>query len=959
MFYKIIEQKRDEWLDTSGCIAARIISYIERRGALRDAQTEAIKTFLYLKIGCHNRPLWQLLADGTFNTLTPADIDALEVSAETRRILSSQAAALALWQYATAKDEQGNINAPALRDAIRHTPESIDYVNVIKNLFYNVSYPDYLFSIPMGAGKTYLMAAFIYLNLYFAYLEPDNDIFAHNFIIFVPSGHKSSVIPSLKDIQNFDPHWILPDPVAGQLKKIIHYEWLQDDASSSRNNLVRNPNARKIASYLAVNKMGLVAVTNAEKVILDRPNNNDDFNRTIYASLSEKEKTKYLRDTETNELRHKIGDIPGLCILIDEVHHASESQKLRLVVNRWMTRQSFNSVLGFSGTPNMGTPIKVQITDTLSIRCTRLANVVTYYPLIRGIGNFLKIPTVHYADASSDNIITAGLKEFFDRYRNTVYADGTVAKIAVYAPSIAYLEEELAPAATDICNSINLDPAVSILKYHNGNKLYRKPDDADYRFNSLDSPLSKVRIVLLVGIGREGWNCKSLTGVILSQRNACSNNLVLQVCCRCLRQVDNRRETALIWLNKYNADILDSQLHSQQFTTLSTFSSIQPERNITIRRYPRDKTLNLPDIDYYQLYIRYDASNESVTKNIDSYIRSYNPVTLDRVIIHSLDITGKDCTATDTLDTEDNSQYITYIQWIDTIIKESFGTMSLDDILPYHDALRSLYDRLVIKDGDTERLNPRYDQKAARSYVRCGFGSRRSLRIIKDMVHESNVALLRPDILPDTVGASDRDIYVPDQDEADRIIRHDRNPSARMTDEKRRMLADMVAQGLLKEMPAIDDDADSITSQTYHYLPYHMDSRLERNYFEDALAVLRDIPGIELYYNGDRSLTDFKIRCYSRHGETWQFLGNYTPDFVLLRRGDDNSIDKVVIIETKGSGYIDKFRPYERFMREYFLPLNEQQYGRRRFEFMLIPESDNKDKRINDTIRYIESFLLS
>ena len=36
----------------------------------------------------------------------------------------------------------------------------------------------------MGAGKTYLMAAFIYLDLYFANNEPDNPAFAHNFIVF-------------------------------------------------------------------------------------------------------------------------------------------------------------------------------------------------------------------------------------------------------------------------------------------------------------------------------------------------------------------------------------------------------------------------------------------------------------------------------------------------------------------------------------------------------------------------------------------------------------------------------------------------------------------------------------------------------------------------------------------------------------------------------------------------------
>lgn len=41
------------------------------------------------------------------------------------------------------------------------------------------------------------MAVFIYLDLYFAWNEPLNLSFAHNFIIFVPSWLKSSVVPSL------------------------------------------------------------------------------------------------------------------------------------------------------------------------------------------------------------------------------------------------------------------------------------------------------------------------------------------------------------------------------------------------------------------------------------------------------------------------------------------------------------------------------------------------------------------------------------------------------------------------------------------------------------------------------------------------------------------------------------------------------------------------------------------
>lgn len=272
MFYKIIEKKRDEWLNSPSCVVSDLVSYIEHQRKMRDAQIESIKTYLYLKIECKNRPLWELVANGKFNSI---NVDDLEVNKATRTILNNNPAALALWEYASLTNETGEMNSPKIIEAIKKTPASINYEDIIKELFANVNYPDYLFSIPMGAGKTYLMAALIYLNLYFAITEPDNPIFAHNFILFVPSGLKSSIVPSLRDIQNFNPLWILPDPVASQLKKLIQYEWLQESSSASKSNIVKNPNARKIIMHTAnPNLMGLVAVTNAEKIILDRVDSN-------------------------------------------------------------------------------------------------------------------------------------------------------------------------------------------------------------------------------------------------------------------------------------------------------------------------------------------------------------------------------------------------------------------------------------------------------------------------------------------------------------------------------------------------------------------------------------------------------------------------------------------------------------------------------------------------------------
>ena len=74
MFYKLIEKKRNEWLSSPECEVRDLLSYIEQKGIMRDAQIDAIKTFLFLKIACQNKPLWQLFCEGTFNSL---DLDLL------------------------------------------------------------------------------------------------------------------------------------------------------------------------------------------------------------------------------------------------------------------------------------------------------------------------------------------------------------------------------------------------------------------------------------------------------------------------------------------------------------------------------------------------------------------------------------------------------------------------------------------------------------------------------------------------------------------------------------------------------------------------------------------------------------------------------------------------------------------------------------------------------------------
>lgn len=948
MFYKIIEKKRDEWLSSSSCVITDLISYIEHQHKMRDAQIESIKTYLFLKIECQNRPLWELFASGKFNY---TNVDNLEVNRVTREVLESNPAALALWEYASISDENGNVNSPKILEAIKKSPDSIDYVSVIKDLFSNVSYPDYLFSIPMGAGKTYLMAALIYLNLYFALAEPDNPIFAHNFILFVPSGLKSSIVPSLRDIQNFNPLWILPDPVASQLKNLIQYEWLQESSSASKSNIVKNPNARKISMQVAKpNLMGLVAVTNAEKVILDRVDKDFNIDASILKSLPEEDRKEYEATLQANELREQIGLIPGLCILIDEVHHASDDQKLRKVVNKWMEQSNFNSVLGFSGTPNMDPAAKIKITLDLSVKCTQYANVVTFYPLIKGIGNFLKIPVVRHSNLDSTEIISRGLREFFSSYADTVYSNGASAKVAVYAPSIAVLEEEIYPIAYAVCAEMGINPTETILKYHKGNSSYKVDEDAQFEFSTLDSPLSKKRIILLVGIGREGWNCKSLTGVILSQRNACPQNMVLQISCRCLREVDNaKKETALIWLNKFNAEKLNQQLQEQQYTTIAEFGGKKPDDLITIHRYSRMERLKLPPIDYYQIKINYNTVETAQVANIGEYLRTYQLPHVDSTVIYTQGFDQSN-TASESAVGYGMTEIANFRLWLDLIVKESLGLLSIDTLTRYEAELKLLFEKITIRNGNNLVYNSDIDQSKVRSDIRNSFALRRSFNTKEELIPEE-ASLLKVNALKSPIEDNKSAIYSPSQEKVAEIVSQDSKPVETISEEIRKYL---IEHGL-----PLPDVEKSVNDRTYQYLPYHLDSKLEEDYLYSVINHIKSVPGVEFYFNGDDTLTDFRIRCYTKRGRAWKLDGYYYPDFIMLTRNSDNTINKIVIVETKGEGFAGKFIPRRQFMDDVFIKLNNDKFGRERFQFLYIEDTLDKEVRLQKTINKINSFLLS
>lgn len=945
MFYKLIEKKRNEWLASSECTISELLKYIEQRGMMRDAQLEAIKTYLFLKIACKNQPLWELFVNGVFND---TNIGQVELTETAREIFKGNKAAVALFQYSRLEDKGGNQLAPKLEQFIKQNADKIDYEMAFKDIFYGVNYTDYLFSLPMGAGKTYLMAAFIYLDLYFALKDPDDPCFAHNFMVMAPSGLKSSIVPSLKHIKEFDPSWIIPEPTAAQLRRLIKFEILDEQKAANKSNRVKNPNAQKINNHQPLEDlMGLVAITNAEKVILDH------YEESLMPLFISQQ--NFYKATCANELREIIGKIPHLAIYIDEVHHAADGDiKLRQVINgEWTKSNTFNSVLGFSGTPYLDKAEQVLLAGKFSIKNTDLANVVYYYPLIEGIGNFLKKPEVNYTDNDTQTIVTNGVSEFLDHYRDTLYANGTCAKLAIYCGQIETLEEVIYPLVAEIVASYGLNPTDVILKYHGGNRQYPQPEGSEAAFASLDTTISKIKIVLLVQIGKEGWDCKSLTGVILPQKGVCPTNMVLQTSCRCLRQVvKNSIETALIWLNKWNADTLNQQLKRQQNITLKEFGSKQPSVK-DIERFSRIEHMQVPPIDFYQLKVNYetlviDETNEPAQRLKDSSLLSEADVSL----IHQQDMEGNLLISFQQESTEEVC--VSFRWWLHQIAKESFGTLKIADLKTCEAELQNIFEQTTMERDGTRIENPKYDHQRIRSLIRQAFAPLRNILVKEEIVPEQ-AQLLQIEKMTSPVENSEK--YYPNQQVVHEIMEWDKKPPLQeQSPEVLKMLEQLKAMG--QDVSAIQPQKDPYPerTQTYHYLPYRFDSNLEKKFLsEEILPIIRD-KHLEVYFNGDDTLTEFKINCYSKQGDGWRYIGKYVPDFLLLSRNEDKQIDKVIIIETKGEGFAAKFKDKLEFMSA-FVEKNNDKFGYKRFDFLYLEDALKQEERRRKTLKAIQDFF--
>ncbi len=937
MLHTIIAKKARQWCQSERCSMRGVLDYIRKRGALREPQIEAIETYLYLKIMGENKPLKDLFGEGFF--CEELNLDELDINVPARKFLRSNRLAHSLFNYAhTAKLEE-------VKQAIIREQKKLNYKQIIRDMFYGVAYPDYLMSLPMGAGKTYLMAALIYLDLYLAEASPDDKDLAQNFLILIPNAQKSSIGPSLRTIDAFDPEWVLPADIAKRIKSNIKFVVLDESKSKKKSMRTENPNAVKVANALR-SSFNHIFVVNAEKVILNRMNGQKNL---FPAELA-----------NANELREYIGKLPRLAIFIDEVHHATDSDiKLRQVVNGWCDHRAsqITVVLGFSGTPYLEEKDNVRVSETVGFRMGQISNTVYYYSLLEGVRHFLKQPIVRRAlNLDRSEIIRRGVEEFRREYGDKVYPAAGIAKLAIYCPTIEVLEKEVYPLLT---GELGLRES-EVLRYHRGNKQYPAIAESDAAFRALDTPASPHRYILLVGIGREGWDCRSLTCVILSQEGDCKKNMVLQTCCRCLRQAGAGQATALIWLNEGNARLLESQLKQQQNTTIEEIEKPGELPAEKTPRHARVEHLQLqPGIDFYQLKMYYvwiekEKSADTKSKLLDlghnlSQMRNFFSITK----------TGLDDLGTgvrEVIRTKGEEPAI-FNHWLLQISLESFSTVDIAQLLKHRELLRGIYKAITYEsEEDGTRLwNETYFLEQIRSRVRLCFHIRHTLWEKTETVPEQATLLRVEQLTP----VKKSPALYPGAEEVKRILKLDKDYSTfeqELEDFKKAQQV-LIRRGLSPDMlqaPEQRTAAVNNKDKTFHYLPYDFTpSNFEREFLASVLRLQTfDDKKLEVYYQGARRLTEFVINCYGKQNGGWKNLGRYTTDFLIIKR-KKKKIHKAMLVETKGHGFKHQFAERKQYIENEFVCRNNAKFNYAKFDFLYLEDNvpmENNIQRIDDRL---------
>ena len=460
------------------------------------------------------------------------------------------------------------------------------------------AYPNYIYALTMGLGKTILMATCIFYEFLLAKKYPKDKRFCHNALVFAPD---KTVLQSLREIMTFDKTKVVPPEYARVLDANIKFHFLDETGT--------------VLHTIDDSDFNII-ISNTQKIIVKKKRKEETAAQTLFSGTSsllsavygdgEGDEEDAWDDTTLmdNQRFKKLCRLPQLGVYVDEAHHlfgadlekqirssGANKTSLRDTINLLAEYTSIVACYNYTGTPY----VKNQL----------LPEVVYAYGLRESIWNgFLKdADPLGYENVKSEEFLKAVVTTFWERYGGKTY-EGLKPKLAIYAAGVEEAAAEVRPALEKILADLGI-PATSIL-LNVGDPKYTKDEDIRH-FNNLDVPGSEgndKQFIILVEKGKEGWNCRSLFGVALF-RSPKSKIFVLQATMRCLRSITNERLTATVFLSKENFDTLNDELHknfNMEIKDIKAPSSddrhkykvrvLPPPRTITLKRIWHEYTLH-------------------------------------------------------------------------------------------------------------------------------------------------------------------------------------------------------------------------------------------------------------------------------------------------------------------------------------------------------------------------------
>ena len=414
------------------------------------------------------------------------------------------------------------------------------------------NYPNYIYALTMGLGKTILMATCIFYEFLLANKYPKDKRFCHNALVFAPD---KTVLQSLKEIMTFDKSLVVPQEYARVLDANIKIHFLEDTGTTL--NTLDDSNFN-------------IIISNTQKIIVKKKHKEDSSVEKLFKSSSllgsiyDEDDFDNDSDLMFNQRFQKLCRLSQIGVYVDEAHHMfgkelekdlrtnSAQTSLRSTINLLaddLTRRGTNVVgcYNYTGTPYVNNQV--------------LPEVVYAYGLKESIvhGYLKEVDVQGYANVKNEEFLANIIKDFWNKYGDKTY-EGLQPKLAIFASRVEEANNEVRPAVERILAELGV-PLSKIL-VNVGDSTITSNDDIR-NFQNLDvegTEGSKKQFIILVEKGREGWNCRSLFGVALF-RSPKSKVFVLQATMRCLRKITDEQQTASVYLSKENFDTLNDELN--------------------------------------------------------------------------------------------------------------------------------------------------------------------------------------------------------------------------------------------------------------------------------------------------------------------------------------------------------------------------------------------------------------